>query len=241
MSKRKDIIRVGDRVKIVTPKVVVRVGYPLTKAEMMERQTPEQLQAIRDMMRAFKTVVYPENHSDLLGAITENSANIDRLYEKVRYLMAGRMLEQEGFGGKQRRIHTYTLTGIKSRLATVTSKRVVKTGDYYHSSGGYDSYTGEYDYEPGGLSNEKTHVLYTLSVDGYGTWWSKMRNEDAFSATRRDDYKDIEIEGCNLVKIDPKNPPAVEQDFFEDEHPSGLSGEHSCVLDAIHSECLHNR
>jgi len=24
-----------------------------------------------------------------------------------------------------------------------------------------------------------------------------------------------------------------------DEHPSGLSGEHSVVLDAIHQECLH--
>lgn len=26
-----------------------------------------------------------------------------------------------------------------------------------------------------------------------------------------------------------------------DEHPSGLTGEHDCVLDAIYSECLHNR
>jgi hypothetical protein len=235
MSKRKDIIRVGDRVKIVVPEVVVRVGYPLTKAEMMKRQTPEQLQAIRDMMRAFNTVVLPETQSDLLGAVTENSAKVDKLYEKIRYAMAGRMLEQEGFGGKQRRIHTYTLTDIKGKLATVNAKRVVKTGDYYGAYSSYDAWNGDYDYEPGGLSNEKTHVLYKLYVDGYGSWWSASREADAFDITAYDDYKDIEIERCNLVKIDPKNPPQ------EDEHPSGLSGEHIFVLDAIHQKCLHNR
>jgi hypothetical protein len=39
------------------------------------------------------------------------------------------------------------------------SKRVVKTGTYYGPSGGYDSYSMEYDYECGGLADMKTHVI----------------------------------------------------------------------------------
>jgi hypothetical protein len=236
MSKRKNIIRVGDRVKIVVPEVVVRVGYPLTKADMMKKQTPEQLQAIRDMFKAFNVRLKMENISAL--GLGEADRDMEKLYEKIRYAMAGEMLAQAGWGGKQRRIHTRTLTPIKGLLATVDARRVVKTGDHYPAYSSYDSWNGDYDYEPGGLSNEKTHVLYKLYVDGYGSWWSESREDGTFFAnfTGHDDYKDIEIEGCNLVKIDPKNPP---QD--EEEHPSGLSGEHSVVLDAIHQECLHNR
>lgn len=235
MSKRKDVIRVGDRVKIITPNVVVRVGYPLTKAEMMDRQTPEQLKAIRDMMRAFDTIVYPE-HASEFGLVSSRGSSeaIDKLYEKIRYAMAGRMLEQEGFGGKERSIHTYNLKAIQGRLATVDAKRIVKTGTYQAGWSTRD-YWGEYDYEPACLSNGNTHVLYKLCVDGFGTWWSEMRDADAFSVNRKDDYKDIEIEKCNLVKIDPK------ASAHDDEHPSGLSGEHSVVLDAIHQVCLHGR
>lgn len=235
MSKRKDIIRVGDRVKIVVPDVVVRVGYPLTKADMMKRQTPEQLQAIRDMFKSFNVRLKMDSISAL--GLGEADRDMERLYEKIRYAMAGEMLAQAGWGGKQRRIHTYTLKAIKGLLATVDARRVVKTGDYNRGCSSQD-YWGEYDYDPAYLSNEKSHVLYKLYVDGYGSWWNFSREDGTFFSdiTGNDNYKDIEIEACNLVKIDPKNSSPD-----EDEHPSGLSGEHSVVLDAIHQECLRNR
>ncbi len=37
----------------------------------------------------------------------------------------------------------------------------------------------------------------------------------------------------SIGKVEPKVEPKP------DEHPSGLSGEHDVVLDAIHQECLH--
>jgi len=240
MSKRKDIIRVGDRVKIVVPDVVVRVGYPLTKAAMMEKQTPEQIKAIEDMFLAFGVKSYPDKDGDFLK-VTMTDSVADRLLQRIRYTMAGIQLRQEGWGGKERRIHTHTIKELKGKLATVDAKRVVKTGDYHHGYSGCD-YWGEYDYEPSYLSNEKTHVLYKLYVDGYGSWWSESREDGTFFQSDKDDYKDIEIERCNLVKIDPKNPPTDDpEDFEPSEHPSGLSGEHSVVLDAIHQECLRNR
>jgi hypothetical protein len=52
---------------------------------------------------------------------------------------------------------------------------------------------------------------------------------------------------CAWVVWDGLKPPgySFSQNFLElvepppVEHPSGLSGEHSVVLDAIHQECLH--
>lgn len=228
MSKRKDIIRVGDRVKILKPEVVVRVGYPLCKTDMMKAQTPEQLKAIQDMFKAFNVRLFPEKLEDY--ASPPSSRRMEILYEKIRYAMAGEMLSQNRFGGRERRIHTHTIPHMKGLWATVDARRVVKTGNYEPGWSGCD-YWGEYDCEPAYLSDEKTHVLYKLYVDGIGGHWSPD-SEDLLT-----EYKDIEIESCNLVKIDPKNPPTDD----EDEHPSGLSGEHSVVLDAIHQECLHGR
>lgn len=196
--KKKDVIRVGDTVKIINPEVVDRVGYPLTKAMLMEQQTPEQLKAIRDMFRAFGVVIYPENELDLsrLGM----SKDYDRIYERVRYLMAEVSIKKEGWGGKEKKLYTYTLEPIRNKLATVVARRTTKTGIYH---AGYSScdYWGEYDYEPAYLSDEKTHVIYKLNVRGYGEWWSKKRNENMFDIRTQEDYKDIEIEKCNILKM----------------------------------------
>lgn len=196
--KKKDVIRVGDTVKIIKPEVVDRVGYPLTKAMCMEQQTPEQLKAIQDMFRAFGVVIYPNNELDLsrFGI----SKDYDRIYERVRYLMAEVSIKKEGWGGKEKKIYTYTLEPIRNRRATVVARRTIKTGVYHP---GYSScdYWGEYDYEPAYLSNEKTHVIYKLNVHGYGDWWSKKRNEDCFNIVTKEDYKDIEVEKCHLFKM----------------------------------------
>lgn len=231
MSKRKNIIRVGDRVKILVPDVVVRVGYPLTKADMMEKQTPEQLKAIQDMFRAFGIVMHPDMFTDYKSISNRED---DRAYGHVRRIMASLQLRREGWGGRERRIHTHTLPMLRGCLATVDAKRVVKTGDYHPGWSGQDYWTGEYDCEPAYLSNEKTHVLYKLYVDGIGYSWTPD-SENSISS----DYKDIEIEAVNLAKIDPSKP--VIYDDEGEEHPSGLGGEHSVVLDAIHQECLHGR
>ena len=51
MSKRKNVIRVGDKVKIITPEVFQRVGYPLTTDMIKESHiTDEQKQLMNKLM-----------------------------------------------------------------------------------------------------------------------------------------------------------------------------------------------
>jgi hypothetical protein len=44
------------------------------------------------------------------------------------------------------------------------SRRTVYTGKYYPARGGYQSYSGEDDYEPAGLESTSVHRIYRLSL-----------------------------------------------------------------------------
>jgi hypothetical protein len=83
---------------------------------------------------------------------------IDRDFLKGVCMAAVRM---RGFGGGVRAIH-YHEAGMfehaRGTATTVHRKRTCKTGTRFPGRSSY-SYEGEYDYEPGGLSDEKTHVL----------------------------------------------------------------------------------
>lgn len=43
--------------------------------------------------------------------------------------------------------------------------------------------------------------LYKLDVDGYDSWWSKAKVAGVVFISDDDEYKNIEIEGCNLKKM----------------------------------------
>lgn len=143
MSKR-TVIRVGDKVMIVNPRFIVRVGYPLT---------------FKDLIPEFENHPKLDEAASLLGILFTN-----RKSKIARDFIVGcskAMVRVRGFGGKERQI--FYQDGIPFHLhehevTEVFGKRVVKTGIYYPPTGGYD-YFGEYDREPGGLSNERTHIL----------------------------------------------------------------------------------
>jgi hypothetical protein len=235
MSKKKDIIRIGDYVRVVNPLVVDRVGYPLCKMDMVKKQTPEQIKSIEDMLKAFD---YVRPYSE------EGSRQYDFCIESIRYRMAAVMLRSEGWGGQTRTIHTVTLPDMRGQRAEVVGRRVVKTGTHCSGYMSYDYYSGGEDYEPSTLSDEKTHVIYKLQIIGQGgenwslsQWWtpeSKQRHGYYITC----DYRNIEIEKCNLRKISKEEFLRYEEPITE-EHPSGLSGEHDVVLDAIQQESLH--
>ena len=52
---------------------------------------------------------------------------------------------------------------LRDKFGTVVSRKVVKTGKHHSGGGGY-TYDGDWDYEPACLENEKTHVLFKVSV-----------------------------------------------------------------------------
>jgi hypothetical protein len=153
MSKRKNVIRVGDKVKIINPEVFVRPGYPLTTDMIKESHiTDEQKQLMRGLLR---TVGLNYNFS---------SGCYDREYDKLEHVFSTIVLKSKGFGGNERSVHTETKPEYKDRIGTVISKRYVKVGTY-NSATSYQGYFDDYpEYEPAYLKNEKTVIIYNVSI-----------------------------------------------------------------------------
>lgn len=174
---KKQVIRVGDQVQVIKNLIVKRVGYPLVWHEIAEE--------VEDDLRTLLAYQILKGDGDL------NPKELAALCEKVdvccflsqppnlpRYFVqaaAKLRVESRGFGGKERTIHYWPqpepgelwVSGrcgpdLLDRVFCVEGKRVAKTGTRFPASGGVD-HAGEYWEEPGGLDNEKTHVLLKLS------------------------------------------------------------------------------
>lgn len=182
MSKRKDVIRVHDRVRIINPESFVRCGYPLTKQMMKDSMTPEELEAIHTMFKTFGVhTKFAPDWKGLMGDFKmENSA-----LEGVKDLIAGLKLREQGWGGKERKIYTEPLPHLLNAVGTVQSKRTVKTGTYRHGSCYSSYYDGYDDYEPPYLDQVESHVILTVRVYRQGLIFGT----------------DIDIEKCHVQKL----------------------------------------
>lgn len=157
-NKRKldsSIIRVGDNIKIIIPEMVERVGYPLTKKLIVESMTVEQKSKLYRTIAEIFGLKHYSGDSNLLFYDTKDD-------DRLLYAIAGRILKEKGWGGRERKIYTAIDESYRGQVYTVYKKKVVKTGKYNHGSSWQDYWTGEYDYDPAYLSNEKTHVLYGI-------------------------------------------------------------------------------
>jgi len=166
---KKRVFRPGDKVRIVNPLQVERVGYPKT-VMMCFNELCESLNE-NHLEKTFKFNSCKLNQAlEILGLpILQNQRERDR----VIYGLAQYKLAADGFGGKERSIHyvqhsneqisNFTHDYLQNRITEVVSKRVVKTGKYFGSSGGRD-YDGDYWFEPGGLEDMKTHILITTEL-----------------------------------------------------------------------------
>jgi hypothetical protein len=158
-----NIIRIGSQVKIVYPITVARWGYNLTKQIVKDTLiTDEQKEAIHTMMAAFGS--RPPAPISMTFGLETKTAGKDKVYERILDLMAWKVLQREGFGGDERKLFRLGKESLRGKIGNGVDRKVVKTGKYFASWSGYDSYSGEYDYEPGGLADEKTHVLFKVCV-----------------------------------------------------------------------------
>ena len=180
MSK-KHVYRRGDKVRILRPRVVVRVGYPKQTADYY----PEKI--TRDLVIAEKILEGMSLEDAVKHTTTNGLFKVEyRVTEKLKWTSAFLRAKNDGFGGKERSIHYGTLrnwpNGVWSMngpfcdpekfipfVDKVYAKRVVKTGRYFPPHSYYDSYSGEYDYDPGGLEEMKTHVIITTSYGDFHT------------------------------------------------------------------------
>lgn len=136
--KKKNIIRVGDKVKVIIPDFFIRCGYPATvsskSAEILE-QFEIPIQMLLEKLN-----------------IPKDSYVFDKVLHKICNELAWGTLKIEGFGGNERQIFTkYNEHKLNKEFIVRKIKRV-KTGFYSKGDNEYPPY----------LSQEKTHKLLHL-------------------------------------------------------------------------------
>ena len=151
MNRKKTVIRPGDQVRIINPRWIRRVGYPLHYQDpdiWDEHSQGERAKAIAD-------ILFPPKDLDSMFAATRS------IPYDVQVLCAKAEVARRGFGGRERAILYEEPNGwgdYKGSAMTVIRKRTVKTGKYFPARYSNDPEREGY---PGGLEDEKTDVLLT--------------------------------------------------------------------------------
>jgi hypothetical protein len=171
-TTKKQIIRVGDTVRIVNPRWVKRVGYPLVWTDLVD-----EVQADPRTREALVVLgIYAQQQAAApptkLVFDTTDTEEHDREFVRAVAMLRVR---QRGFGGDVRAIHYCPVAddahdpllllssdqvphhGYVGREMEVVGKRTAKTGTRFPGYG--CGYGEDYEYEPGGLDDCKTHVL----------------------------------------------------------------------------------
>lgn len=166
---KKQVIRIGDTVRVVNNRAIERVGYPLIWYDLIE-----EVEADPRTLAAWDVLTGRTQHESGLLA----QRKLPRYFSKAVAMLR---VEERGFGGDRQIIYASAeknSLGIEGQLhwdrfssyyngyeGLVLSKKVAKTGKRVAACGGVDS-QGEYWEAPGGLDDCKTHVLL-----GVGSCW----------------------------------------------------------------------
>ena len=180
MKPRKKYAAIGELVKIVTPKEFVRCGYALTIKIIMEQQFEEIEKDCQRMFAALEKKPAPPEEpvkeefafGFTVLRVSEGSNMSPTVHGMLCAAIAAYRLEQQNFGGGTRALVEKDGVFEAGQLWTVVGKSLVKTGKRFQSRSYGPDYNGEYDYEPGGLENEKTHCVYSVE---YGSFKVKAK------------------------------------------------------------------
>jgi hypothetical protein len=171
------VYSVGERVRIVNPIIVDRVGYPLTPAMVYnELNTSENRQRIIDMLSDFDVPVGREHFDVFSGTIPPNEV------EGVLKVISYYTVRVRHFGGPERSLHTREIPHLKDVEVFVDEKKTVRTGTRIPGWG-----NGE-DWESAYLDKPKSHVLLRFYAD------------DKDSKGQLCIGKEMWIESCNVTK-----------------------------------------
>lgn len=174
------VIRIGDTVTITKPEFAVRVGYPISHADAVEWVKKNK----REQLNSLLTFDKPEGLELSDFCVKEVESDFSYKYERrIVSALASLYLQHKRYGGNVRGIHTERRPEELGKQYTVFDKMTVKTGTYFPPSG-----YGE-DHEPGGLANEKTHVLLCVGFRFTAQYCSKLDSG-------------MWIERCNVRKVE---------------------------------------
>ena len=197
MSKP-DIIRTDDVVRVVDPRIVLRVGYPKSPADYLADICEKHEAALREIFD-YKTARPTLAASLAAGfpgykapSIEDRVAEMPRPLRRSLWDLAYLACERDGFGGKERRVHlSEPMPDWKGAEFKVAGVRSAVEGDYYPPSRSYDHWSGAREDEPGGLENQRVRRLATV-----GRILTDRRSLVSTSRAR-----DIEFPVEHLVKV----------------------------------------
>ena len=162
--KRK-LPKVGDYIRVIVPLTFVRCGYPMTKEEALEKVNAEYSQNVEDLFtdifsKSDKKLMPINKHSVIFKPSGNNVRELSKI--KIKDILAYEYLRHYRFGGRERKIYVAKAPQLFRKICKVIGWKNVNTGSYYSPSNGYDSYTGEYDNEPGGLDDMRSHKIIEI-------------------------------------------------------------------------------
>ena len=175
----KDVIRIGDRVKIIAPEIFVRCGYDLTYTSakpIVEERYKDKIFNFMDSLDG------TESNSNLFGIKYDKKQ--DSLYQAILHNLAYSYVATHRKTGSERKIFTKLQERCRGGVFYVVGKRVVKTG-LYDPPYSHQDYYGEWDCYTGGLAECKTHIILEL--------WDGL-------TFRSSDEKGMEIQSIYTIK-----------------------------------------
>ena len=192
MSKKDNIIRVGDIVKIVKPYFFKRCGYPMSFENACDSVKTIYKDKISSFILDVRLIDKPNKGISILE--DKNSKEFSRIFNKIVSALAYDYIRINKFGGKEKTIHTIHSPDYKNCLMEVEKIKFVKTGVYtsgiWFGGNGYS----EDDYTPAYLDKEKTHkILYMSPLN------------TVFFYTKDNLYENFNIEAVNVEKVIKEN------------------------------------
>ena len=156
------MIRTGDIVRVLDPRIVLRVGYPKSPADYLDAVCAKHEATLREIygfkQPTTRAVFLPGDHKDTISRVSLMKPQLRRALWDLAYLACKR----DRFGGKERRVH---LTEPVEKWAGVEfevhSVRSVMEGDYFPPSR-RPYWDGGYDDVSGGLDNQRVRRLATV-------------------------------------------------------------------------------
>jgi len=148
VKKPDKIIREGDRVRVINPVFVTRVGYPKQPSDYAGLVTVAHGAALEAIFKPYA-----------------DSGKAKRIRKRLEQDLAYLQARDDNFGGRERTLHFLVVPDRKGAELNVGKVVTRKTGTYYPPSISYKyiSYDQGDDWAPGGLADEKTHRLASVS------------------------------------------------------------------------------
>ncbi len=152
---RKNVIRVGDTVRIINPTFFLRCGYPMSFEEAFNKVYNSMFEDVRNLVNKIPCLENFKNDQAIDWAEIKIEKELAKLYLKLNH-----------YGGRERKIYSEIIDQLKGRETVVCRKFVKYTGTYYpgYQASAWDD--GD-ESEPAYLGNSKAHVILVLDLLQY--------------------------------------------------------------------------